>query len=148
MSVEFILLVFIIRMTSFSKRFGKNKVSMYCKLDIRYREITFISNASLITESENLINSNYELIVLADLDIFVHQQDKLPDKSFLIIFKKSYIPLLKRVVPTLIEKNISMIIFLPMLKSTKITRHQKKKYKQMSDLFFVAEFEKYLSQYP
>lgn len=140
----FILLVFIIRLTYLPKQFGDRKTLMFCKLEVHDRKITLISFEALLSESTNLSNSSYEFIVLTDLNLFIHHQNKLPDNCFLIAFNASYTHLLKRAIPILMQENISMVIFIPILKSLENTGMQKKESPRMSDLSFVGEFEKYL----
>lgn len=147
--VGFILLILIIRMTFLSKRREKGEILSYCKLDVRYRKITFISNETLLSESKILSKNKYEYITLTDLELFIQQQKKLPDKYFLIAFNKSYADLLKRAIPILMQESISIIILLPIFKSPTVSQHQKKRYNhQMSDLILIGEFEKYLSEFP
>lgn len=118
---------------------------MYYKLDLQRREITTITYAGLNEDTEKLSAFNYELIFLSDVEVFISSNAKLPEKSFLISLNETYSRSLKQALPVLIEENISLIIFLPVLISSNHNKYQQKEVQQLNDFIFSGEFKNIFS---
>jgi hypothetical protein len=118
---------------------------MYYKLDLPERKITTISSAAIDEESSNLNKNDYELIFLHDLEAFTNQKGKLPDNSFLITLNDTYSHSLKKALPILIKKHISIIIFLPIVVSSNNNNYQQHNVQQLNEFIFSEEFKNIFS---
>ncbi|MFM9909234.1 MAG: hypothetical protein ACKVOW_07795 [Chitinophagaceae bacterium] len=118
---------------------------MYYKLHLKDKKITTISTVVLQDDTKILGNTGYELIFLSDLDAFVKQKIQLPHHSFLVAFNESYSYTLKNALPALIDENISLIIFLPVLIANNSNNYQDKEVQQLNDFIFSAEFKNIFS---
>lgn len=139
--IGFVLLVLAIKFFPFVKSKKEKHVLMYYKLDLQSREITTITYAGLNEETQKLSEFSHELIFLSDVEAFINSKAKLPEKSFLISLNETYSHSLKQALPVLVEENISLIIFLPILISSNRNKYQQKEVQQLNDFIFSEEFK-------
>ena len=143
--IGFVLLIVIIRLLPYDVQPREKRVLMYYKLDLENRKITTISSATVEEQSINLNKNNYELIILSQLEAFTNQKVNLPDRSFMIALNDAYSHSLKRALPGLIKKHISIIIFLPIIISDNNNQYQEKSVQQLNEFIFSEEFKNIFS---
>jgi reverse gyrase len=135
----FILLLLFIRFFPFSKKQEEAKTLMYYQLELPRRKISTVSILFFESNCKELIRSDYEIIFLSDLEAFAIRQSKLPDRSLLIAQNESYI--LKTALPTLLSKNITITIFIPIIVVEGDNIHKEKQVQQLNEFIFSEELK-------
>lgn len=118
---------------------------MYYKLDIASQKITTISSYALHDEISNLNVNDYHLILLTDLDAFINNKIALPAHSYMVAANELYSYSLKKALPVLVNDQVSIIIFLPILISSTNNKYQEKQVQQLNGFIFSDEFKNIFS---
>src|SRR5437868_13568794 len=114
---------------------------MYYRIDLQKREISTVSFSALDQEAKHLHNLDYEFIFLSNVKAFIMQKQKLPNKSIFIALNEIYSHLLAMFLPILVNQEISIIIFLPIIISSNCSEYSQTAVQQLIQFLFSEEFK-------